>query len=99
VPSFLLEPQIQTCESTSKQTKPYYIAALKDSRLVSSAEHQLKINERFVDLSVIETKLKARNAPTAVRHTGELPALKLTAAQQRFHQHTENTVSNSKVLP
>lgn len=82
-----------------KQTKPYYIAALKDSRLVSSAEHQLKINERFVDLSVIETKLKARNAPTAVRHTGELPALKLTAAQQRFHQHTENTVSNSKVLP
>lgn len=82
-----------------KLTKPYYIAALKDSRLVSSAEHQLKINERFVDLSVIETKLKARNAPTAVRHTGELPALKLTAAQQRFHQHTENTVSNSKVLP
>lgn len=82
-----------------KLTKPYYIAALKDSRLVSSAEHQLKINERFVDLSMIETKLKARNAPTAVRHTGELPALKLTAAQQRFHQHTENTVSNSKVLP
>lgn len=81
-----------------KLTKPYYIAALKDSRLVSSAEHQLKINERFVDLSVIETKLKARNAPTAVRHTGELPALKLTAAQ-RFHQRTENTVSNPKVLP